>query len=103
MEAFQQRLLGHYGSRLVGLTLFGSHARGEAGPDSDIDILVVLDSIDSHAERVWPMELSGELDGPLLLSPIVLSRAELDFLRAREDMLAQNIDREGVSLLPEAA
>ncbi len=23
--------------------LFGSHARGEAGPDSDVDLLVVMD------------------------------------------------------------
>ena len=31
--------------------LFGSHARGEAGPDSDIDLLVVLDD-DAPPEKL---------------------------------------------------
>jgi hypothetical protein len=33
----------------------------------------------------------------------VLSQAELDFLRAREDILAECLDREGIALLTEAA
>jgi len=33
-----------YGDRLVKLILFGSHARGEANLDSDIDLLAVLKS-----------------------------------------------------------
>ena len=48
------------------------------------------------------MQLSGELEGPLLV-PIVLSKAELDFLRAREDILAESLDRDGIALLTEAA
>ena len=34
----------------VRVILFGSHARGEAGPDSDLDLLVVLDD-DAPAEK----------------------------------------------------
>jgi hypothetical protein len=67
-----------------------------------VDVAVVLDRIQSHAERVWPMELAGSLDGPLLV-PIVLSQGELEHLRAREDMLAQSLDRDGVTLAMEAA
>ena len=33
------------------IILFGSHARGEAGPDSDIDLLVVVDD-DTPMEKV---------------------------------------------------
>jgi predicted nucleotidyltransferase len=35
----------------VRVILFGSHARGEAGPDSDYDLLVVLDD-DAPAEKL---------------------------------------------------
>ena len=32
----------HYGDRFAGLVLYGSEARGESRPDSDIDFLVLL-------------------------------------------------------------
>jgi hypothetical protein len=38
-----------YGERLRSVLLFGSWARGDAHPESDIDVLVVLD----HVESVW--------------------------------------------------
>ncbi|WP_008310734.1 nucleotidyltransferase domain-containing protein [Leptolyngbya sp. PCC 6406] len=38
----KQDLASLYGDRLLHLTLFGSQARGDAEPDSDIDVLVVL-------------------------------------------------------------
>jgi predicted nucleotidyltransferase len=102
LDEFRRQLIEHLGERLVGLTLFGSHARGEAGPDSDVDVAVVLDRIDSHSERIWPMQLSAAFEG-LLLVPIVLSRSELDLLRAREDILAESLDRDGIALMTEAA
>ena len=102
LDEFRCHLSEHFGARLVGLTLFGSYARGEAGPDSDIDVAVVLDRIDNHTERVWPMQLSASLEGPVLV-PIVLSKGELEWLRAREDSLAESLDREGIDLVTEAA
>lgn len=35
-----------YGERLKNVVLFGSWARGDAHPESDIDLLVVLDHVD---------------------------------------------------------
>lgn len=37
------RLATHYGSKLKGVVLYGSTARGEDTPDSDIDLLVLLE------------------------------------------------------------
>ena len=38
----KSRLQAVYGDRLRGVVLYGSEARGEATPDSDVDILVLL-------------------------------------------------------------
>ena len=41
----KEELQNIYGGQLKGLYLYGSHARGDADIDSDVDVLVVLDII----------------------------------------------------------
>ena len=45
-----------YGRRLKKVLLFGSWARGDAHPESDIDLLVVLDQIESSWEEAKRMD-----------------------------------------------
>jgi len=45
-----------YGERLRQVLLFGSWARGDAHPESDIDLLVVLDRVDSPWDELRSME-----------------------------------------------
>jgi predicted nucleotidyltransferase len=45
-----------YGDRLRRVLLFGSWARGDAHPESDIDLLVVLDRLDSPWEELERMD-----------------------------------------------
>ncbi len=42
LSELKQRLERLYEARLVRVLLYGSHARGNATPESDIDVLVVL-------------------------------------------------------------
>jgi predicted nucleotidyltransferase len=42
LAQLRNHLQSLYGERLHKVMLFGSYARGEARPDSDIDVLVVL-------------------------------------------------------------
>ncbi len=64
-----------YRPRLVRVVLFGSQARGEAGPESDIDLLVVLRDMDSPWEELGCMDellwrLSSEHDVTLSALPV---------------------------------
>jgi hypothetical protein len=45
-----------YGARLRRVLLFGSWARGDADPESDIDLLVVLDQVESPWEELRRMD-----------------------------------------------
>jgi predicted nucleotidyltransferase len=58
------------------LILFGSHARGDAGPDSDIDFLVVLPEVTD--KRRVAVEIRRALaDFPVPKDIIVTSPAEI--------------------------
>jgi predicted nucleotidyltransferase len=66
------------------IILFGSHARGDARPDSDVDVLVVLAAIlDKHRTTVELQRLFTDLT--VGVDVIVASPDEL---RARKDDIA---------------
>jgi len=44
-EAYVAALREHWGDALVSAVLFGSVARGEAGPASDVDLLLVMEAL----------------------------------------------------------
>jgi predicted nucleotidyltransferase len=58
LSELETGLKAMYPARLKGVYLFGSYARGDADPESDADVLVVLDRIDRYGaevERTGPM------------------------------------------------
>ena len=55
-EAVAVELRAQYGARLRRFLLFGSWARGDAHPESDIDLLVVLDRVDSPWDELRAMD-----------------------------------------------
>ncbi|MCL1495065.1 MAG: nucleotidyltransferase domain-containing protein [Pseudanabaena sp. Salubria-1] len=87
-----------YGDRLVKLILFGSHARGEANPDSDIDLLAVLKSPVSQFQEILNM---SELRVKMLLEQdelvSIIPMSEEDF-HTRNVALLRNIRKEGIEL-----
>ncbi len=56
------------------IILFGSHARGQAGPDSDVDLLVVMPI--EGSKRAKQLEIRMALHDVRIPKDIVVSRPE---------------------------
>ena len=52
LAEFKTRLKTIYGERLKRVFLYGSYARGQGGPESDVDILIVLDDWEHYAGEI---------------------------------------------------
>ncbi len=80
-------------------TVFGSRARGEGGPDSDVDVLVVVASDDLPVRRrIFDLAYEVFLQTDVLISPLVLSRQGFAAPRQSGRRLAREIERDGVAV-----
>ncbi len=79
------------GSRMI---VFGSRARGDAGPDSDLDLLVIEPEV---ADRFAEMARLSTLLGQRLIPAdvVVMSAKTFERQRAVVNTLAWRADREG--------
>jgi len=86
-EALRRAFLEVFGESLVSLVLFGSYARGDYSVDSDVDVLVVLESVGDRFELHRKLDAVEEALEPIFrrlrergynprLSPYVLSREQ---------------------------
>ncbi len=85
-----------YGARLKGVYLFGSYARKEADPESDVDVLVVLDRVDRYSQEVAttsPLISRLSLQHGVSLSRVFVS--QLDWADRQTPFLA-NVREEAI-------
>ncbi len=87
-----------YGDRLKGLYLFGSRARGDAEPDSDVDVAVVLDDYESPVREIRRMsEISSRLSLDLDLHISRVPVRESDWLH-KNTVFMRNLRRDAVAI-----
>lgn len=99
---FCRRLVQLDGVRPIRVWLFGSKTRGDFGPDSDIDILVVLEAADwKRKEQIHLTDSRISLEYNVLLNTHILSRERWEELARHQATLWREIERDGVVLLPE--
>jgi len=98
LEELKRALVGVYSSRLRGVYLYGSYARGDFGADSDVDLLVALEGEvkpTREMDRLSPIVAEICLRYDLLIS---LYPVPVEWLTGRKSPLFENIRREGVRL-----
>jgi predicted nucleotidyltransferase len=85
-----------YGGRLSNVILFGSWARGDAHPESDIDLLVVLDHVDSvwdELRRMDPIAWRHSFENETVVTVLPVSRSDLE---SRQKPLLVRAQSEGL-------
>ena len=96
---FKQSLQAVYGNQLVSLVLFGSYARGDFYPESDVDFAVVLRDpmIRPTAEilRLSPITAELSLKHEIIVSVLPGSEQKLN---TSQQAVYEAIRKEGVSL-----
>lgn len=101
VKKFAEEAKKIYGSKLHSIVLYGSCARGDFEPDSDIDILILLDvpadRIGEERNRIF--DISDQLDWKydVVLAP-VFQNYQLYEKYMPASVFYQNIQREGVKI-----
>lgn len=95
LRIIKSRLQEACGERLKGILLYGSAARGDSGPESDIDVLVLLEGpvdyghdLKTCIHATYPLVL--EWDRPISPEPVDVEEYE-----AERWPLYRNARREG--------
>jgi predicted nucleotidyltransferase len=74
--------------------LFGSHARGEADDDSDLDLVVIQETALPFFDRLREAARCAEPDWPVDI--LVYTPAEFETMRAQGNAFAELVADEGV-------
>ena len=102
LRHFTQRLRDGFGSEIRRLVFFGSKSRGDFGPDSDLDLFIVLDDGDwSIKDRIRFVAADISLEYDVLLNTHILSRERWEELTRHRATLWREVERDGVPLLKE--
>ena len=86
--------------KLHRLILFGSRARGNADPYSDMDVMVVLDGAPDEEARDYVSSCAWEagFKHGIVVVPVVFSRDEWENGPERHSLLIQAVKTEGVTV-----
>ncbi len=82
LNRIKEHLKKRYGDEIIKVILYGSHARGKATEDSDIDVLVVID------DKLDPKDVENYLND--LLFEILLNEGELVSIVAVKESIFKN-------------
>lgn len=101
LSKYVNEVHGLYGSRLKTVILYGSYARGDFRPDSDIDIMILVDLEDEEIGKkgrlLSDVTFEYNFDNDIMIMPIVKNFDHFNnWLRAYP--FYNNVKKEGIEL-----
>lgn len=94
---FRQRLKSRCGDELISIKLFGSRARGDARPESDIDLLVVFEKYTKKVEDILIEVICDILNSRGIYFEVVsYSRQEYEKSKREQWPFVLNLEKEAV-------
>jgi predicted nucleotidyltransferase len=101
LAEFVKRLREALPANVLDVRLFGSEARGEATPESDLDVLVVVQpdhQRDALEDRIIDIAFDVNLPFDVFISPLVVTPEILNHPVWRETPFIETVLKEGVPL-----
>ena len=84
---------------IIEMKLYGSKARGDHTPESDIDIMIELEERDYKLESdIFSVIYDINLENDVFITPLFMSRRQIVEGPLSESPLYKSIKREGLSL-----
>jgi predicted nucleotidyltransferase len=100
-EKLKKRLLSEIPNKILKIIIFGSYARGNETPDSDLDILIIVTEKSKELEKLIfdiAYEIMWEYDFTPLISLEIMAEKHWQLLQKKDTSLYKNIKKEGISL-----
>ncbi|MHB1406387.1 MAG: nucleotidyltransferase family protein [Desulfitobacteriaceae bacterium] len=86
-------------TNVLDVRVFGSVARGTATPESDIDVLVLLESKHPNVrDIIAEIALEINLKYDVVISPVIMSKDHYSNSLFQETAFFRNLEQEGVSI-----
>jgi len=99
LQQFKADLNQAIGNQLIELKLFGSKARGDDRPDSDIDLLVIVTTDDWRiCDVVYGIATDILLQTDISISPKVISKNRLEQIQKEDTFFLRNISRDAITV-----
>ncbi len=82
---------------VLDLRVFGSRARGDAVPDSDLDVFIELETCTPQLrQRISEIAWEVGFEKERVITTVVVTRAELEHGAMGASPLVLNVEREGI-------
>lgn len=96
LKELQENLQTNYG--LVDFKIYGSKSRGTDQPESDLDIMIILEDLSAEVEsEIDDIIFEINLKYDCLITSLYFSRSEIEYGALSESPIYKKIKQEGVT------